>query len=129
VAGVQTSIYIFEHTGKPHDFQKQVCFIDFRNDGYRRAQRGITETDSPIERYRDIVQIFKNGKSARVDSLLWNLEKTVVFDEITNTGTDWNFDQHQKNDTQLTEADFMKTVSEYLAWEVGRIIKEDNYEL
>lgn len=39
-AGVQTSIYIFE-SGTPHDFKHDlVKFIDFRNDGYKRTDRG-----------------------------------------------------------------------------------------
>lgn len=125
MAGVQTSIYIVEHTSKPHDFEKQVCFIDFRNDGYKRAQRGIAEIGSPIERYRDVVQIFKNGKNARVNPQLWELDKIVAMDEITGSGADWNFDQHQKNDTKPNEEDFMKVVGDYLAWEVGRILKKE----
>lgn len=40
MAGVQTSIYIFE-AHKPHDFQKIVKFIDFRNDGYKRTSRAL----------------------------------------------------------------------------------------
>jgi len=123
IAGVQTSIYIFEHTDKPHDFDKQVRFIDFRNDGYKRAQRGLSEIDNPQERYKDIIQIFKNGKNARINKELWDLNKIVVDDEITDSGADWNFDQHQKIDTRPTEEDFRKVVSDYLAWEVSRILK------
>ena len=123
MAGVQTSIYIVEHTGKPHDHEKQVRFIDFRNDGYKRAKRGISEVDSPVERYHDIVQIFKNGRDAKVHDGLWDLEKTVVMDEISDSGVDWNFDQHFKADTQPTEEDFKKVVADYLAWEVAQILK------
>ncbi|MDR1032627.1 MAG: SAM-dependent methyltransferase [Candidatus Nomurabacteria bacterium] len=122
MAGVQTSIYVVEHTGKPHDYEKQVKFIDFRNDGYKRAKRGIEETDYPTERYQDIVQIYKNGRDAKVRAN-WDLDKAVVMDEITNSGADWNFDQHQKIDTRPTEADFMKVVSDYLAWEVSQVLK------
>lgn len=123
MAGVQTSIYIVEHTGKPHDYEKQVRFIDFRNDGYKRAKRGISEVDHPVERYQDIVQIFKNGRDAKVHNGLWDLDKVVVMDEITDSGTDWNFDQHYKVDTRPTEDDFRKVVSDYLAWEVSRVLK------
>lgn len=123
MAGVQTSIYIVEHTGKPHDPEKQVRFIDFRNDGYKRAKRGISEVDHPVERYQDIVQIFKNGRDAKVHDGLWDLDKVVVMDEITDSGADWNFDQHQKIDTKPTEEDFKNVVSDYLAWEVSRILK------
>lgn len=40
MAGVQTSVYIFE-AHKPHDLDKTVKFIDFRNDGYKRTSRAI----------------------------------------------------------------------------------------
>lgn len=47
--------------------------------------------------------------------------------EITNynakIGADWNFDQHKKIETKPTLADFKKTVSDYLAWEVSQILK------
>lgn len=128
MAGVQTSIYIVEHTGKPHDYEKQVRFIDFRNDGYKRAKRGISEVDHPVERYQDIVQIFKNGRDAKVHNGLWDLDKAVVMDEITDSGADWNYDQHQKIDTKPTENDFKKVVSDYLAWEVSRVLRGERYE-
>ena len=123
MAGVQTSIYIVEHTGKPHDYEKQVRFIDFRNDGYKRAKRGISEVDHPVERYQDVVQIFKNGRDAKVHNGLWDLSKVVVMGEINDSGADWNFDQHFKVDTRPTEDDFKKVVSEYLAWEVSQVLK------
>ena len=123
MAGVQTSIYIVEHTGKPHDYEKQVRFIDFRNDGYKRAKRGISEVDHPVERYQDVVQIFKNGRDAKVHNGLWDLSKVVVMGEINDSGADWNFDQHFKVDNRPTEDDFKKVVSEYLAWEVSQVLK------
>ena len=128
MAGVQTSIYIVEHTGKPHDYEKQVRFIDFRNDGYKRAKRGISEVDSPTERYQDIVQIFKNGRDAKIHDGLWDLDKVVVMDEISDSGADWNFDQHFKVDTRPTEEDFRKVVSDYLAWEVSRVLRRERHE-
>ncbi|MDR3243473.1 MAG: SAM-dependent methyltransferase, partial [Elusimicrobiota bacterium] len=78
IAGVQTSIYIVE-SGVPHDYGKTVRFIDFRNDGYKRAKRGISEIDNPKARYQDIIKIYKNGKSAKV-SATWDLDKVVVDD-------------------------------------------------
>ena len=65
MAGVQTSIYIFE-SHKPHDFDKTVKFIDFRNDGYKRTSRAIQEIDAPTQRYADMInselEIQKSGK-------------------------------------------------------------------
>lgn len=123
MAGVQTSIYVIEHTGKKHDYSKQVKFIDFRNDGYKRTKRGINEIDNPTQRYKDIVEIYKNGITANVSTDLWDLHKQVVMDVISNKGNDWNFDQHQKIDTIPTTDDFKKTISDYLNWEVSKVLR------
>ena len=125
VAGVQTSIYIFE-AHKPHDFERSVKFIDFRNDGYKRTSRSLQELDEPTQRYADIVKIYKAGKAAKVDSKLWKLDEIFVEDLITNSGSDWNFDQHKKIDAMPTLADFKKSVSDYLSWEVSQILKKDS---
>ncbi len=122
MAGVQTSIYIFE-VGIPHDYEKVVKFIDFRNDGYKRTERTLEEKDSPLRRYKDIIKIYKAGLNAKVDPSLWNLEQIYIEDFITDKGNDWNFDQHKKIDTKPTLEDFKKCVSEYLAWEVSNILK------
>jgi len=123
MAGVQTSIYVVEHTGKKHNYTKQVKFIDFRNDGYKRTKRGIIEINNPLQRYNDIIEIYKNGVTANVSHDLWDLKQQVVMDVITDKGTDWNYDQHQKIDTMPKLEDFKKTISDYLTWEVSNILK------
>jgi hypothetical protein len=123
MAGVQTSIYILEHTGKNHDYTKQVKFIDFRNDGYKRTKRKIREIDNPAERYNDIIEIYKNGLTANVSPNLWDLKQQVVMDVITANGNDWNYNQHQIIDIKPALDDFKKTVSDYLSWEVGNVLK------
>lgn len=124
MAGVQTSVYVFE-AHKPHDIEKTVKFIDFRNDGYKRTSRAIQEIDEPTKRYADIIKIYKAGKSAKVDAA-WNLNEVYVEDFITNSGADWNFDQHKTIDTKPTFNDFRKTVADYLAWEVDQLLKKDD---
>ena len=124
MAGVQTSVYIFQ-AGTPHDFDKTVKFIDFRNDGYKRTSRSLQEIDSPADRYNDIVKIYKAGTKAKVHAGLWNLEEVYTEDLIGDSGNDWNFDQHKKVDTKPTLQDFKKTVSDYLAWEVSEILKKE----
>ena len=125
VAGVQTSIYIFK-AHEPHDFERSVKFIDFRNDGYKRTSRSLQELDEPTQRYTDIVKIYKAGRAAKVSSQLWKLDEIYVEDLITDSGADWNFDQHKKIDAMPTLADFKKTVSDYLSWEVSQILKKDS---
>ena len=112
-----------EHTGKKHDYSKQIKFIDFRNDGYKRTKRGITEVDNPVQRYNDIIEIYKNGVTANVSNRLWNLKQQVVMDIITINGNDWNYDQHHKIVTKPTLEDFKKTVNDYLTYEISNILK------
>ena len=126
MAGVQTSIYIFE-AKIPHDFEKPVKFIDFRNDGYKRTKRSLQEVDKPAQRYKDILKIYKQGLNAKLDNSVYekpiNLSEVYVEDFISESGADWNFDQHKKIDTTPTLQDFKKCVSEYLAWEVSNVLK------
>ena len=124
MAGVQTSIYIFE-AHKPHDFDKTVRFIDFRNDGYKRTSRALQEINEPAKRYADIIKIYKAGKNARIEAK-WNLNDVYVEGFITKSGADWNFDQHKTIDTKPTYNDFRKTVADYLAWEVDQLLKRDD---
>ncbi|MCD8914281.1 SAM-dependent methyltransferase [Staphylococcus simulans] len=122
MAGVQTSIYIFE-AKKPHDFEKTVKFIDFRNDGYKRTARGIQVKDSPVERYRDILKIYKAGTKAKINDKLWDIDNSYIEDFINDSGKDWNFDQHVRTDTVPKIEDFKKTVSDYLSWEVTQVLE------
>lgn len=126
MAGVQTSIYIFE-VNKPHDFDQIVKFIDFRNDGYKRTSRALQEIDEPAKRYSDVIKIYKAGKNAKVEAN-WNLDEVYIEDFITSSGADWNFDQHKVIDSKPTLEDFKKTVSDYLSWEVSNILKQKGYE-
>lgn len=122
MAGVQTSIYVFE-AHKPHDYEQVVKFINFSEDGYKRTSRNLLETSNPSGRYADLVKIYKAGKNAKVNKDLWNLDDIYVEDFITDSGKDWNFDKHQKVDTKPTLEDFKKTVADYLAWEVSNLLK------
>lgn len=50
-----------------------------------------------------------------------------VYDDIYNRiGADWTYGQHRKIDTVPTEADFRKTVADYLSWKIGTLIKGES---
>lgn len=122
---VQTSIYVFE-AGTPHNFDYDIVkFIDFRNDGYKRTERCINDIDHPAERYQDLYLIFKMGLNARNNSAfhadLWDLESVYCEDTITDSGKDWNFEQHRKESTEPRKSDFMFTIGSHFAWETGVI--------
>lgn len=122
---VQTSIYVFE-AGTPHNFDYDIVkFIDFRNDGYKRTERTINDVDHPAERYQDLYLIFKLGLNARNNadfhSELWDLESVYCEDTITDSGKDWNFEQHKKVNTEPTKGDFERSIGSHFAWETGII--------
>ena len=116
-AGVQTSIYIFD-AHIPHDVKKTVRFIDFANDGYKRTGRGVRKIDDPDTRYEDVKNVFKYGAVAETT----HDDIDVVDDVITLEGNDWNYTQHMVIDTVPTEEDFMKTVGDYMSFELSMVL-------
>ncbi|MHB9927097.1 HsdM family class I SAM-dependent methyltransferase [Clostridium botulinum] len=126
-SSVQTNIYVFKVNEK-HYKDEMVKFIDFSNDGYTRSNRkkasnNLKDTDRAKERYQELVSLVRFGKS----KLNIFTEKEYYEDTIDpNNGADWN--KSVPIDTKPTIQDFKKTVSEYLAWEVSNILKQQNKE-
>ena len=128
-AGVQTAIYVFD-VGVAHNKDNMVKFIDFSNDGYTRQNRkksgadvNLKNTDHAIERYEEIVDIVLNRKKKTN-----YFDDCVIEDTINLEGKDWTYNQHRKIDTVPTEADFRKTVADYLSWKVSTLMKEEQTE-
>jgi len=124
-AAVQTNIYVFKVREKHHP-DDIVKFINFSDDGYTRTNRkkwsnNLKNTDRAKERYEEIVNLVRFGKT-----------KLDIFTEqeyYENTidpknGADWN--QSAPIDTKPTLGDFKKTVSDYLAWEVSTLLKNNS---
>ncbi|QIM63080.1 restriction endonuclease subunit M [Pasteurellaceae bacterium Orientalotternb1] len=124
-SSVQTNIYVFKVNEKHHK-DEMVKFIDFSNDGYTRTNRkkssnNLKDTDRARERYQEVVDLVRFGKS----KLNIFTEKEYYENTIDpKSGTDWN--QSAPIDTKPTLDDFKKTVSDYLAWEVSNILKQQN---
>ena len=128
-SSVQTAIYVFE-VGVPHDIGKLVTFVDFSNDGYARQNRkkssskvNLRDVDKAKERYAELVDIVLDRQTSTNHYTQENC--LLVKDTITLNGKDWTYSQHRKIDTRPTEADFRKTVADYLSWKLGAIIKQD----
>lgn len=128
-AGVQTAIYVFD-VGVAHNKDNMVKFIDFSNDGYTRQNRkksgadvNLKNTDHAIERYEEIADIVLNRKKKT-----HYFDDCVIEDTINLEGKDWTYNQHRKIDTVPTEADFRKTVADYLSWKVSTLMKEEQTE-
>lgn len=126
-SSVQTNVYVFKVNEKHHK-DDMVKFIDFSNDGYTRTSRkkasnNLKDTDRAKERYEELVNLVRFGKSKL------NIFTDKEYHEGTidpKNGADWN--QTAPIDTKPTLQDFKKTVSDYLAWEVSNILKQQNRE-
>lgn len=126
-SSVQTSIYVFR-VGEAHKKDDVVKFIDFSNDGYTRTNRkkssnNLKDTDQAKERYSELVDLVRFGK----EKLNIFTEKEYYEGHIDpENGADWN--QTAPIDTKPTLQDFKKTVSDYLAWEVSTLLKQQKLE-
>ena len=126
-SSVQTNVYVFR-VGEAHQKDDTVKFIDFSNDGYTRTNRkkascNLRDTDRAKERYQEIVDLVRFGKS----KLSIFTEKEYYEGKIDpESGADWN--QTAPIDTKPTLEDFKKTVADYLAWEVSNLIKNQSAE-
>ncbi|WP_241497746.1 HsdM family class I SAM-dependent methyltransferase [Moraxella catarrhalis] len=124
-SSVQTNIYVFK-IGEKHKEKSIVKFIDFTNDGYTRTNRkkasnNLKDTNRARERYQEVVDLVEFGKS----QLNILTEKEYYENTIDpKSGTDWN--QTAPIDTKPTLEDFKKTVSDYLAWEVSNLLKNQD---
>ncbi len=126
-SSVQTNVYVFR-VGEAHQKDDTVKFIDFSVDGYTRTNRkkascNLRDTDHAKERYQELVDLVRFGKS----KLNIFTEKEYYEGRIDpNNGADWN--QTAPIDTKPTLEDFKKTVSDYLAWEVSNLLKNQSSE-
>ena len=126
-SSVQTNIYVFR-VGEAHQKDDVVKFIDFSNDGYTRtnrkkASKNLFDTDRAKERYQEVIDLVRFGKSKL--NIFTEKEYYEGYIDPIN-GNDWN--QAAPIDTKPVLADFKKTVSDYLAWEVSTLLKNQPLE-
>lgn len=126
-ASVSVYVFLFK-VNRPHEEDDVVTFIDFSEDGYSRQNRkkstqdvNLRNTDHAEERY-DEVLAHVLGKKPKTQYYTESNGK-VIKDCITLKGDDWLFTQHQVIDTTPTDADFRKTVANYLSWKVSQLMK------
>ena len=126
-SSVQTNVYVFR-VGEAHQEDDIVKFIEFSVDGYTRTNRkkasvNLRDTDHAKERYAELVDLVRFGKG----KLNYYTEKEYYEGTIDpDNGADWN--QTAPIDTKPTLEDFKKTVSDYLAWEVSNLLKNQDME-
>jgi type I restriction-modification system DNA methylase subunit len=127
-SSVQTNIYVFKVNEKHHR-DEIVKFIDFSDDGYTRTSRkkssnNLKDTNQAKERYEELINLVRFGKSKL--NIFTNKEYYEGTIDPQN-GADWN--QTAPIDTKPTLQDFKKTISDYLAWEVSNLLKNNTESL
>jgi hypothetical protein len=126
-SSVQTNIYVFK-VNEQHHKDEMVKFINFSEDGYTRTSRrkssnNLKDTNQAKERYAELINLVRFGRNKlSVFSDREYYEGTID----PQNGSDWN--QSAPIDTKPTLQDFKKTVSDYLAWEVSNILKQQSVE-
>ena len=116
--GVNPCIAIFT-AGVKHPKNKLCKFINFENDGYKVAKHiGLVETVTAKDKKQHLLDVWLRGA-----------ETTTKFCvETTVEATDeWLHSFYYFNDEIPTEADFQKTIADYLTFEVNMITHGRGY--
>lgn len=123
-SSVQTYVYVFR-VGEKHEKDEVVKFIDFSNDGYSRNARkksnsNLIDIDNAKVRYQELVDLVRFGKTKlKIFSANEYYESTID----PENGADWN--QVAPVDTIPKLEDFVKTIGDFLSWEIINIIKDE----
>jgi len=107
--GVHPVIAVFT-AGRPHPEDAKVKFINFQNDGYKVKMRcGLTDDGTAASRRKHLLEVLRGN--ADDDT------RFIVRSEIT-AEDEWQHSYFYFNDQPPTSEDFMKTVADYLTWQV-----------
>lgn len=109
-----------ENEKSQKETEKQLAKVDKEED-----KKALDEETEKLKELNDEIQkeiSVIEAKKAPIEEELAAAQK--VYDDIFNRiGADWTYGQHRKIDTIPTEADFRKTVSDYLSWKIGTLIR------
>lgn len=111
-AGVATHVYIFQ-AGTPHDYGEESLFATVGENYYKRTSRNMNKVGEPIKRLEEIVEMFKTGEVK---------EELGFKSKIEGNGI--NYKTYLVIDTTPTHLDFMRTVEQYLDFEMSQLRKE-----
>ena len=116
--GTNPCIAVFT-TGIAHDKNKTVKFINFENDGFEVQKHiGLVETVSAKDKKQHLLDVWFNRIQAETK---FCVETTVEADD------EWLHSFYYFNDEIPSEADFEKTVADYLTFEVNMITHGRGY--
>jgi type I restriction-modification system DNA methylase subunit len=112
--GTNPCIAVFT-AGVPHLKDKEVKFINFENDGFEvQKHRGLIETIEAVDKKQHLLDVWLD----KVDAETKFCVKTTI--EETD---EWLHSFYYFNDEIPTEAEFEKTITDYLTFEFSMVTK------
>lgn len=116
--GVNPVIAVFT-AHEPHPKNKVCKFIDFRDDGYEtRAHVGLVEGDSAKDKRQHLLDVWFGRVEAPSK---FCVESTVQPDD------EWLHSFYYFNDEIPTDADFEKSIGDYLTFEFSMVMQNREY--
>lgn len=116
--GTMPCIALFT-AGEPHPSDKVCKFINFEDDGYKVAPHiGLLETESAKDKKQHFLDVWFD----RIDSETKFCVKTTV-----EAGDEWLHSFYYFNDEIPTEADFERSIGDYLSFEFSMIMQNREY--
>ena len=116
--GVMPCIAVFT-ANEPHDKEKEVKFIDFRDDGYKVNKHiGLVETEAAKDKKQHLLDVWFD----RIQESTKFCVKTTI-----EAGDEWLHSFYYFNDEIPTEEEFEKTIGDYLTFEFSMIMQDREY--
>ncbi len=116
--GTNPCIAVFT-AGIPHPKDHKCKFINFQNDGFEvQKHRGLVETPSAKDKRQHLLDVWFNRTTAETK---FCVETTIEPDD------EWLHSFYYFNDTIPTDADFEKTMADYLTFEFNMITHGRGY--
>ncbi len=116
--GTVPCIAIFT-AGIPHESNKICKFINFENDGYKVAPHiGLVETESAKDKKAHLLSVWREEMEAE--------SKFCVYTTV-EAADEWLHSFYYFNDEIPTEADFEKTIGDYLTFEFSMVMQGREY--
>lgn len=116
--GTNPCIVVFT-AGIPHDEEKIVKFINFENDGFEvQKHKGLVETIEAVDKKQHLLDVWFN----RINS-----ETKFCVETTVEANDEWLHSFYYFNDEIPSEADFEKTVGDYLTFEFNMIMQGREY--
>ena len=116
--GTMPCVAIFT-AGEPHPKNKEVKFIDFKDDGFKVSPHiGLIETEQAKDKKQHLLDVWNN-----------NIESETKFCVKTTVehSDEWLHSFYYFNDEIPTDEDFEKTISDYLTFEFSMIMQNRGY--